>query len=92
MCTAFSRVQWYRGDFPRHLYIYTEAALRRYMEVNGFEVILCRYGREIFERDPHDWLFYLKHVLFRKKERFQIADMKMSRKQFFDENGLSPKV
>jgi 2-polyprenyl-3-methyl-5-hydroxy-6-metoxy-1,4-benzoquinol methylase len=80
----------YREDIPRHLYCFTEASLRKYMEVNGFEVVLCRYGRELFERDPHNWLFYLKHVLLLRKRRFRISDMKKGRKQFLEENGLAP--
>ncbi len=79
-----------REDIPRHLYFYSEASLRRYMELTGFEVVFRRYGRELFERDPHNWLFYLKHRLFRKNERFQISDMKKNKQQFLQESGLSP--
>jgi len=43
-------------DVPRHLYFFTEPAVRRYLEAAGLELVRADYDNRIYSLPPRHWL------------------------------------
>lgn len=84
--SLFSR-KLYGEDVPRHLYFFTEPTVRRYLDLNGFEFISCRYDDDVYEAIPLNWLFYLI-VTYVKRRRFLWADRQPTRSEYLAARGL----
>jgi len=50
-------------DVPRHLYFFTERAVRQYLERTGFELVDVDYSDKVYGMLPVNWLRYLARKL-----------------------------
>ncbi len=68
-------------DVPRHLYFFDKETVRRYLEATGFELMRARYGNDIYETYPVNWLRFLIKAKI-KKQRFYFRDRHLTREEF----------
>ncbi len=50
-------------DVPRHLYFFTEATVRRYLDKTGFVLERAQFDKDIYRMMPRHWLHYSLHRL-----------------------------
>lgn len=74
-------------DLPRHLYFFTEATVRQYLQKSGLELMRADYDNRIYEMRPTNWLYYYWRRLRGKALTFE--DLPESRSRFFSRCGLS---
>jgi len=86
--SMFSR-KLYEEDVPRHLYFFTESTVRRYLNLNGFDLVSCRFDDDVYGADPNNWLFYLI-VTYLKRRRFEWSDRKKTRSEYLAARSLEP--
>jgi len=79
----------YREDPPRHLYYFTEAAVRRYLDLSGLVLTESVYGADVYEMLPTNWLRY--YLLYRPFGRhLAFGDLPEHPDRYFARLGLRP--
>lgn len=79
----------YREDPPRHLYYFTESAVKRYLESTGFALVESVYGADVYEMLPTNWLRY--YLLYRPFGRhLSFNDLPEHPDKYFARLGLQP--
>lgn len=76
-------------DVPRHLYFFSQATVKRYLEATGFRLEKAHYRRHIFRMPPANWLSFLVKTRL-KGEPFSYRDLPLSRPEFIARRGLKP--
>jgi SAM-dependent methyltransferase len=72
-------------DVPRHLYFFTEATVREYLAVSGFNLIKTDYSNKIYSMHPVNFLrYYFCRYIY--KRRLNWADTQSTRLHFFEKN------
>src|SRR5262249_38618155 len=74
-------------DVPRHLYFFTEAAVKQYLRKNGLDFVRADYDNRIYEMRPTNWLYYYRARMRGKPLTFD--DLPESRSRFFARHRLS---
>lgn len=78
-------------DIPRHLYFYTRATVRQYLEKTGFFLEAEDNRGNVYRAPPANGLqFFLKTKLRRKE--FPYEDLPLSSKEFRKVHGLTPGI
>jgi len=74
-------------DVPRHLYFFTRAAVKRYLQANGLVLESEHNDRTIYKLAPSNWLAYqIKTRVMR--ERYTFADVKLTHREFLQRHQL----
>ncbi|MCA1961645.1 MAG: class I SAM-dependent methyltransferase [Desulfomonile sp.] len=79
----------YQEDIPRHLYFFTEPTVRQYLNLNGFNLVSCRFDDDVYGAAPLNWLFYFV-VTYVKRRPFEWADRKPTCSEYLAARGLEP--
>jgi SAM-dependent methyltransferase len=62
----------FREDLPRHLYFFTKATVKRYLEESGLEFVQMDHTRDIYDLRCVNWLrFCLYRYLLRKPMKWE---------------------
>lgn len=81
----------FREDPPRHLYCFTEPAVRRYLELSGFTLVEAVHGADVYEMLPTNWLRY--YLLYRPFGRhLAFKDLPENPDSYFARLGIRPSL
>jgi SAM-dependent methyltransferase len=61
---SLSSKSLFREDPPRHLYFFTKATVKRYLERAGLEFVRADFNKRIYEMRPVGWLRYYLYRCF----------------------------
>jgi 2-polyprenyl-3-methyl-5-hydroxy-6-metoxy-1,4-benzoquinol methylase len=79
----------YREDIPRHLYFFSETNIRRYLSVNGMELLEAFFDDRIYSTLAYNWLHY--YLRFKRIGRnYTYEDSLFCRDRYLKEKGLPP--
>ena len=78
-------------DVPRHLYFFSEASVRRYLQETGLVLEKAYFGKDIFAQPAYNWLHYYIRTKLRRQS-FAYAELPMARPEFFKRYKLKPGI
>ena len=88
---SLSSRRLFREDPPRHLYFFTERAVREYVRATGFALAAADYSDRVYGMHPVNWLVYYLHYRLRGREfRWPDAQAPISRQQYLEAGRLEP--
>jgi SAM-dependent methyltransferase len=77
----------FREDVPRHLYFFTEEAVKKYLEKFDFDLIKKDYSNKIYSMRPVNFLRYYIYSYLRRR-RLEWRDTQFPKPNFFEKNKL----
>jgi SAM-dependent methyltransferase len=84
---SLSSKRLFREDPPRHLYYFTKATVRQYLERAGLLLVSAEFSDKIYQMRPVSWMrYYLYRYLLRRSLTWQ--DIPDNRAEFFERHQI----
>jgi SAM-dependent methyltransferase len=78
----------FREDIPRHLHLFTEKSVKKYLSDNGLKLVKRNYSKQIYGMIPANILFYLYNRI--RGESLMWKDLPANRTTYLTRNNLHP--
>ncbi len=85
--TSTSSRHLFREDVPRHLYFFSQATVKRYLELSGLKLDRAVYDDSVYGMQPANWMRYLLYKLVLRRE-MQWTDLPPNRIEFLEDMNL----